>query len=84
MKTCNKKLSKYVIAFDYLYKILIVLSETSSGSCIILSASIVGAPVGIASASFAIIFSLTTVIIKQLLSLTRSNKKKHDYILMLA
>ena len=49
-----------------------------------MSASIVGAPIGIASASFAIIFSLTTVIIKQLLSLTRSNKKKHDNILMLA
>ena len=42
-----------------------------------------GAPVGIASASFTLIFSLTTGIIKKLLSITR-NKKKHDKILMLA
>ena len=67
----------------YIDKILIVLSATSSGVCIILSASVVGAPVGIASASFTLIFSLTTGIIKKLLSITR-NKKKHDKILMLA
>ena len=46
--------------------------------------SIVGAPVGIASASFTLIFSLTTGIIKKLLSITRNKKKKHDKILMLA
>ena len=40
--------------------------------------------VGIASASFALIFSLTTGIIKKLLSITRNKKKKHDKILMLA
>ena len=45
--------------------------------------SVVGAPVEIASASFNLIFSLTTGIIKKLLSITR-NKKKHDKILMLA
>ena len=82
-KLCSKKVSKYVTAFDYINKILIVLSATCSGVCIILSASIVGAPVGIASASFTLIFSLTTGIIKKLLSITR-NKKKHDKILMLA
>ena len=42
-----------------------------------------GAPGGIASASFTIIFSQTRGIIKKLLSITR-NKKKHDKILMLA
>ena len=41
-------------------------------------------PVGIASARFTLIFSLTTGIIKKLLSTTRSKKKKHDKILMLA
>ena len=66
MKLCSKKLSKYVSAFDYIDKILIVLSATSSGVCIISSASVVGAPVGIASASFTLIFSLTTGIIKKL------------------
>ena len=65
-------------------KILIVLSSTSSGLCIILSASVVETPVGIASASFTLIFSLTTGIIKKLLSITRNKKKKHDKILMLA
>ena len=45
--------------------------------------SVVGAPVGIANASFALIFSLTTGIIKKLLSITRNKKKKHDHILML-
>ena len=43
-----------------------------------------GAPVGIASASFALILSLTTGIVKELLSITRNKKKKHDKILRLA
>ena len=82
-KLCSKKLSKYVTAFDYIDKILIVLSATSSGVSIISFTSIIGAPVGIASASFTLIFSLTTGIIKKLLSITRNKKKKHDKILML-
>ena len=44
-KSCSKKLNKYVTAFDYIDKILIVLSATSSGVSIILFTSIVGAPV---------------------------------------
>ena len=63
-KWCIKKLGKYVTAFDYIDSILIVLSKTSSGVCIILSASVVGAPVGTASTSFILIFSLTTGTIK--------------------
>ena len=47
-------------------------------------ASVVGAPVGIASASFTLFFSLTTGIIKKLLSITKNKKKNHDKILMLA
>ena len=46
--------------------------------------SIVGATVGIASATFTLIFSLTTRIVKKLLNITRNKKKKHDQILMLA
>ena len=76
-KSCIKKLSKYVTAFDYIDKILIVLSATSGGVCIISSASVVGAPAGIAGAGFTLIFSLTTGIIKKLLSITRNKKKKH-------
>ena len=36
--------------------------------------TVIGAPVGIASASFTLIFSLTTGIIKKLLSITRNKK----------
>ena len=46
--------------------------------------SVVGAPVGIVSASFALIFSLTTGIVKKLLSTTGNEKKKQDKISMLA
>ena len=34
-KSCSKKLNKYVTTFDYIDKILIVLSATSSGVSII-------------------------------------------------
>ena len=83
-KPCNKKLSKYVTVFDYIDKILIVLSATSSGVCIISSASVARAPAGIASASFALLFSVTAGVIKELRRIPRNKKKKHDKILMLA
>ena len=51
-KSCSKKLNKYVTAFDYIDKILIVLSATSSRVSIISFISIVG----IASASFTLFF----------------------------
>ena len=83
-KSCSKKLNKYVTTFDYIDKILIVLSATSSGVSIISFTSIVGAPVGIASASLTLIFSLATGIVKKLLNITRNKKKKYDKILMWA
>ena len=83
-KSCSKKFSKYVTAFDYIDKILLVLSATSGGVYIIFFASVVGAPVGIAGASFTLIFSLTTGIIEKLLSITRNKNKKHHKILTLA
>ena len=55
-KSCSKRLSKYVAAFDYISKVLIVLSATSGGTCIVSSVSVVGAPVAIAGASFVLIF----------------------------
>ena len=81
-KSCSKKLSKYVAAFDYIDKILIVLSATTGGVSICSFTSVVGAPVGIAS--FTLIFSLTTGIVNKLLSTTRNKKKKHDKMFMLA
>ena len=80
----NKKLSEYVMIFDYIDKILIVLSATSSSVSIISFISTIGVPAGIASASFTLIISMTAGIIKKLLSTTIKKKKKHDQILMLA
>ena len=45
---------------DYIVNVLIVLSAASAGVSIISFTSIVGAPIGIASASFTVIFSLAT------------------------
>ena len=77
-KLRSKKLSKYVAAFDYIEKVLLVLSAKSGGVCIISSVSVVGAPVGIAAPSFILIFSLTTGLIKKLLSITRKKKKNQN------
>ena len=83
-KSCSKKLNKYVATFDYMDKILIVLSATSSGVPIISFTSIIEAQVVIASANLLLIFSLTTGIIKKLLNITINKRKKHDKILKLA
>ena len=77
-KSCSKTLSKYVTAFDYIDKTLIVLSGTTGGVSIISFTSVVGAPVGIASARFTLIFSLTIGIIKISLSITINKKRKHE------
>ena len=55
-KSCSRKLNKYVTAFDYIGKILIVLTPTSGGVSFTSFTSIVGAPVGIASASLTLFF----------------------------
>ena len=60
-KSCSQKLSKYVTTF----KISIVLRAATRGVSIISFTSIVGAPVEITSASFTLIFFLTTEIIKK-------------------
>ena len=81
-KSCSKKLNKYVTIFDYIDKILIILSATTSGISIISYTSVIGTSVGIVSASLTLIFSLSTGIIKKLLNVTRNKKKKHDKILL--
>ena len=81
-KSCSKKLSKYVAAFDYIDKVLIALSaikkialKAKSGVSIIWFTSFAGAPVGIASAIFMPSFSLTRGIVKKLLNITRKKRK---------
>ena len=83
-KAYSKKLSRYVTIFDYIDKILIVLSATTSGVSIISFTNTISESVGIVSASFTLIFSLTTRIVKKLLNMTINKKKKHDQLLMLA
>ena len=55
-KWCSKKSSKYVAVFDYFDQALIFLSAASGGVSIISFKSIVGAPVGIASAGLTLFF----------------------------
>ena len=77
----SKRLSKYIASFD---KFLTVLSVTSGSICIASFATVIGAPIGIASAGFSLAFSMSTGIIKKLLKTTRNKKKKHNKIVMLA
>ena len=50
-KSCSEKLSKYIAVFYFIDQDLIVLSATSGGVSITSFKSIVGAPVGTASAN---------------------------------
>ena len=60
----SKRLSKYIASFDYFNKSLISLSASSGGMSIASFATVIGAPVGIESASLSFTFSKTTGIIK--------------------
>ena len=71
-KLYSKKLNRYVT------------SARTKGISIISFTTAIEAPVGIARASFSLIFSLTTGIIKKLLNITINKKKKLDQILVLA
>ena len=80
----GKRLSKYIALFDYFDKLLSVLSVTTGSISIASFATVIGAPVEIVSASFSLAFSVSTELIKKLLKTTRSKKKKHNKIVMLA
>ena len=79
----SKKLSKYIPALDYFEKTLIDLSAKIGGISIISFTSVIGVPVRIASASFSLVFSLTTEMIKKLLKIRRNKKHKYNKIVML-
>ena len=83
-KAYSKKLSRCVTIVDYIDKILTVLRSTISGVSIISFTSTIDPSVGIVSASFTLIFSLTTEVIKKLLNMTINKKKNRDQLLMLA
>ena len=78
----SKKLGKYISSFDYFDKSLIVLSVTTGSISVASFATIIGAPVGIVSASFSLAFSISTGIVKKLLKTKRNKKKKHKIVML--
>ena len=79
-----KKLNKYLVSFDYLDKIFIILSASFSTLSIASYATVLGLPVGIAGFSLTLIFTIGTGINKSLLRVTKKRKKKHNKIIALA
>ena len=80
----GKRLSKYIASFDYFDKSLIFLSATRGSISIASFATVIGTPIGIASASLSLTFSMSTGLVKILLKTIRNKKKKHYKIVMLA
>ena len=80
----SKRLSKYIGSFDYFDKSLIGLSATSGSISIASFATVIGAPLGKASASLSLTCLLSKRLVKKLLKTTRNKKKKHNRIVMLA
>ena len=83
-KDIVKKISKYIVAFDFADKVFITLSASFGTLSIDSYATIVGIPVGIAGPSLTLIFTVTTGVVKTLLNITRKKKKKHNKIIALA
>ena len=78
------KLSKYIASFDYFDKSLIILSAKSGSISIASVSTVIGAPAGIANASFSLEFSITTGIVKELSKATQNKTKKHNTLVILA
>ena len=83
IKLMIKVLSKYITSFEYFHKSLTVLSVTFRSFYVESFVTVIGAPLGIVSASFNLAFSISAGIIKKLLKTTRNKKKKHNKIVML-
>ena len=83
-KDIIKKISKYIVAFDYADKDFITLSASFGTLSIASYPTVVGIPAGIAGAFLTLIFTVTTGVVKTLLNITRKKKKKHNKIIALA
>ena len=83
-KDIIRKISKYIVAFDYVDKVFIRLYASFGTLSIASHATVVGIPAGIAGASLTLIFIVTTGAVKTLLNITRKKKKKHNKIIALA
>ena len=83
-KDIINKINKCIVAFDYADKVLITLSASFGTLSKASHATVVGIPVGVAGASLALIFTVTTGVVKKILSVTKKKKKKHNKIMVLA
>ena len=83
-KDIIKKLSKYLVSFDYLDKIFITLLASFGALSIASYASVVGIPAGITGASLTLVFTIGIGIRKSLLKLSKKRKKEHNKIIVLA
>ena len=83
-KDIIKKISKYIVVFDYADKVFITLSAAFGTLSIALYATVVGIPAGIVGVSLTLIFTIRTGVVKTLLNITRKKKKKHNKIIALA
>ena len=80
----SESLSMYIASFDQFDKSLIVLSVATGSISIASFPTVIGATVGMMSASFSLAFLITTGIVKKFFKTTRNKKKKHNKIVMLA
>ena len=71
----SKRLSKYIASFDYCNNLLTVLFATSGGISIASFATVIGALAGMVSASFSLVFSMSTGIVKKLLKQHKIKRK---------
>ena len=72
----SKRVGKYIAIFGYFDKSLMVLSVTTGNISIASFLTVIGAPVGMMSASCSLVFSITTGFVKKILKTTRNKKKK--------
>lgn len=78
----SKTLTKYIAAFDYFDKTLLVLS-TASGGVPIASFSTVNAPVGLKSGSLSFLFSVLGFLLQKAFKNNEKKKKKNNKIVLL-
>ena len=83
-KDIIKNLKKYLVSFDYFDKIFITLSASFGTLSIVLYASVLGIPAGIAGSSLTLVFTIGTGISKSLLKITKKRTKKYNKIIALA
>ena len=75
-KDIVKKISKYIVAFDYAGKLSITLSASFGTLSIVSHATVVGIPVGITEASLIVIFTATTGIVKKIVECYKKKEEK--------